>query len=493
MSQHLVVVDRVADWEGQLDPGLLVTARDYIAHRLESRSRQLKVINLCRSHRYLSTGYYVSLLAEARGDRVIPNVSTVLDLSRKSIYQWRTGALEVALGKRLSEREEESIVFSVHFGRTDEAALQPLADALFEHFPAPILEVELRRLGGWHLHRLQIGPSKTLQDETRKHLTEALNAYLGKRWRKPKSHAPSRYDLAVLHNPEEPMPPSNKRALAAFVKAGYRLGVDVDLITRQDYPQIAEWDALFIRETTSVNHHTFRFAKRAEAEGIVVIDDATSILRCTNKVYLADLLRTHKISAPQTEVLQRDRRLDVERFTYPVVVKIPDGAFSRGVHRVHDPTALRKVARELFQDSDLVLVQEYLPSEFDWRIGLIGGQPLYACRYFMSRGHWQIYHHQSDGRVAEGKSETLPIEAVPQAVVQTAQAAANLIGDGLYGVDLKENPDGVFVIEVNDNPNLDAGIEDAVLRDGLYEAVIREFIRRLESQAQEPRPNRRAR
>ena len=39
--------------------------------------------------------------------------------------------------------------------------------------------------------------------------------------------------------------------------------------------------------------------------------------------------------------------------------------------------------------------------------------------------------------------------------------AARCIGDGLYGVDLKETKDGVFVIEVNDNPNLDHGWEDS--------------------------------
>ena len=58
--------------------------------------------------------------------------------------------------------------------------------------------------------------------------------------------------------------------------------------------------------------------------------------------------------------------------------------------------------------------------------------------------------------------------------------AANLVGDGLYGVDLKETAEGVFVIEINDNPNIDRGIEDAVLGDALYETVLRSFIRRIE-------------
>ena len=36
------------------------------------------------------------------------------------------------------------------------------------------------------------------------------------------------------------------------------------------------------------------------------------------------------------------------------------------------------------------------------------------------------------------------------------------------------------VIEVNDNPNIDAGIEDHVLGDELYERIMRVFVDRLD-------------
>jgi glutathione synthase/RimK-type ligase-like ATP-grasp enzyme len=61
--------------------------------------------------------------------------------------------------------------------------------------------------------------------------------------------------------------------------------MEPELIEKEDYGRLAEFDALFIRETTGVNHHTYRFARRAEAEGLVVVDDPQSILKCTNKVY----------------------------------------------------------------------------------------------------------------------------------------------------------------------------------------------------------------
>ena len=62
--------------------------------------------------------------------------------------------------------------------------------------------------------------------------------------------------------------------------------------------------------------------------------------------------------------------------------------------------------------------------------------------------------------------------------------AANLIGDGLYGVDLKQTQKGVVVIEVNDNPNIDAGVEDKVLKDELYRILIADFVERLDRRRQ---------
>ena len=71
------------------------------------------------------------------------------------------------------------------------------------------------------------------------------------------------------------------------------------MIGKKDFDRIAEFDALWIRENTNIDHHTFRFAKRAEQEGLPVIDDPNSIIRCTNKVYLAELLNGNGVATPR--------------------------------------------------------------------------------------------------------------------------------------------------------------------------------------------------
>jgi glutathione synthase/RimK-type ligase-like ATP-grasp enzyme len=129
----------------------------------------------------------------------------------------------------------------------------------------------------------------------------------------------------------------------------------------------------------------------------------------------------------------------------------------------------------------MVILQEYLYSDFDWRIGIIDNQPLFACKYYMSKGHWQIYNWGEKGEENEGDHDTFQISEVPKIVLDTALKAAALIGDGLYGVDLKMVGDKVYVIEVNDNPNIDDGIEDMVLGEAIYDKIMDVFCTRIEN------------
>src|SRR5690606_7642455 len=46
---------------------------------------------------------------------------------------------------------------------------------------------------------------------------------------------------------------------------------------------------------------------------------------------------------------------------------------------------------------------------------------------------------------------------------------------------LKETPEGTVVIEVNDNPNIDLGYDDAVAGDAVYEALARHFLGAIEA------------
>jgi len=210
------------------------------------------------------------------------------------------------------------------------------------------------------------------------------------------------------------------------------------------------------------------------------------MLRCTNKVYLADLFRTHKVPSPRTWILHKGNiahlnLLEVEA-GFPIVIKIPDGSFSRGIVKVHTRQELDIKVAELFEQSALLLAQEFLYTDFDWRIGVFNNKALYACRYYMVKNHWQIYRHGSKC-TDSGKFDTLPTFEAPKAVLEAALKATHPIGDGLYGVDVKEKNGKGYVIEVNDNPNIDSGVEDSYLGDELYRLILTEFLRRMENRS----------
>ncbi|HPJ22019.1 MAG TPA: GNAT family N-acetyltransferase, partial [Clostridia bacterium] len=95
--------------------------------------------------------------------------------------------------------------------------------------------------------------------------------------------------------------------------------------------------------------------------------------------------------------------------------------------------------------------------------------------------HWQIYNWKEDGHDNfSGGFETVDIAEVPVKVLKTALKATALIGDGLYGVDLKESNGKVYVIEVNDNPSIEYGIEDKIAGTGLYHSIMQSIYNRIE-------------
>ena len=478
--RQLIIVTRLEDWPLDLPGVEKLTAREYLTQPAWSALRSARVYNLCRSYRYQTNGYYVSLLAAARGHKPLPAINTIQDFKSRSVVRLALAELGRLVEQSLKPLHSNEFVLSIYFGRNLARRHDRLSRALFGLFPAPLLKAEFIRLDeGWALRRLAPMAWSDIPETHRDFVVEAAQSYFAGYRPKRRTRRASRFDLALLVNPAEAAPPSDERALRRFERAGEEVGFSVERLEPQDIGRLAEFDGLLIRETTSVNHHTFQFARRAQAEGLEVIDDPDSILKCTNKVYLAELLQRNQIAAPRTLLVHRDNadRIEAE-LGLPVVLKQPDSAFSVGVVKVHDAAALKEAVAGLLKSSDLIVAQEYLPTAFDWRVGLIDGRPLYVCRYHMARGHWQIIHREGEKK-NEGGVDTMSIGEAPRAVIQTAVKAAALIGNGLYGVDLKEVDGKVLVIEVNDNPSIDAGVEDGVLKNALYREIMGVILQRV--------------
>jgi glutathione synthase/RimK-type ligase-like ATP-grasp enzyme len=478
----LIVVEDPAKWSLKIPGVTVVAARAYLTNPAYAEGRAVKVFNLCTSYRYQSLGYYVSLLAEARGHKPLPRITTIEDLKSRNLVRFLTEELDADIQRALAPIKSEEFELSIYFGRNFAQRYDALAQQFFRLLQAPLLRASFEHTRDqWRLRSLRPIAANEIPAQHLDFVVEAATAYFAGRHRRARRRAEPRFDLAILHDPSNPEPPSDEKALTKFEAAAEAVGFEVELITKADRGRLSEFDALFIRETTAVNHYTYRFARRAAADGAVVIDDPESILKCTNKVYLAELLSRHNVPMPRTVMVHRDNvHQIVPTLSLPCVLKAPDSAFSLGVSKVEDEQALAARVQELLGRSELIVAQEWLPTEFDWRVGVIDRRALYVCKYFMAPGHWQIIDRSAGREPAEGPWQALSVGEAPEEVVKTALKAANLIGDGLYGVDLKQVGNRCVVIEVNDNPSIECGVEDGVLKDALYREIMGTFLRRVE-------------
>jgi glutathione synthase/RimK-type ligase-like ATP-grasp enzyme len=478
----LIVTDRRHDWPFEIPGATLVTARRYLAEPDTGADAGVQLINLCRTGRYQGRGYYVSLLAEARGQRPMPDVKTVEDLKSEARLQALAAELDPLAAETLTHDSSDLFELDAYFGRDPAERHQAIAQQLFANVRAPLLRALFRRAEGrWSLEKVEAIGVADIPSQHRAFLVEAAKGFVTDA-QAPKSQrsAKDRPRLAILWDPKEPHKPSNEEALQRLLKAAPWVGLDAELIQPDALERLSEFDALFNRASPDVNGPTYEFARRAEALGMPVVDDPESILKCLNKVFMHELMNRHRIPQPQTLITHR-ANLDqvVPTLGLPCVLKLPDSGFGLDVVKIEDEEQLKREAERFFKVSELIIAQQWLPTGFDWRVGVYDRRPLFVAKYFMAPGHWKVNQVTEGERLIEGKTEAMAVGEAPEVVVSTAVRAANLIGRGLYGVDLKQVGDRCYLIEVNCNPNIDAGNEDQVLGDALYREVLGVFARRI--------------
>lgn len=481
MYKTILVTDRLETPPLDLE---VITFEQYLEDYPKRGEPRTRVINLCDTEHYLSRGYYCSLLAESRRHRVLPSVNTINDLSYPEDSAGSLEPLQTLFPKVVGELNEP-VVLDIYFGWTEAEEWKKIARSLFDRYASPFLKATLTR--GRNGIDLKVTQGNLADLDTGEQTTfyDRLKIFTEQVWRSPNRRNKFRWDMAILYDPEEATAPSDAEAIKRFVKAAAKVGIQAELVKSGELKYLSQYDALFIRETTRIDHPTYRLSRKAEMEGLVVMDDPSSIMRCCNKIFLHDAFSYNKVQAPTTLVAANSDSDTLERIEgaieYPMVLKMPESSFSIGVYKVKDRDELKLKLETMLTTSALALVQEYLYTDFDWRIGVLNGRAIYACKYFMASDHWQIYNHDSKVKVEQaGGHKTIPTFEVPKNVLDAALKASSIIGNGLYGVDLKQVGKQVYVIEVNDNPSIEHEVEDGYLGDELYMMIMQEFVNRLE-------------
>lgn len=265
-------------------------------------------------------------------------------------------------------------------------------------------------------------------------------------------------------------------ALTNFRLAAFERGHELDFLFKNELKYLKNYDGILIRALTDPLNTSYVVARTAEMLGKRVLDHSDAILICCDKVNMYARLSAGGVPIPETRMMAEAdlsaltaARLFEELGT-PLVLKAPNSSFSAYVDKVTSPEDFVRVGRRFLRRADRLIVQQYMPSEFDWRVISLAGNVLAVLRYQFAPQQWKAM-----GRSQEGEWATVvgvPMEQAAPGLIATALKAANSIGDSLYGVDLKEIDGQYYVIEVNDNPTIAAGEEDQA-DAGIYDAIIR--------------------
>jgi len=270
-------------------------------------------------------------------------------------------------------------------------------------------------------------------------------------------------------------------ALSNFRMAAFQMGHQLDFLFRSDIQLLDSYDAVFIRALTDPMNATYAVSRLAQMKGKMVLDDPESIRICCDKVNMYAHLLRGDVSMPETsfvntgEVNEENARELFEAYGLPLVLKAPESSFSSKVERVSTVDEFVKVGKRFLRRTDRIIAQQYLPSEFDWRVVTLAGRVLAIVKYIIPEKCWRIIDKTEDGKRATCKVSAVRRDEVDSRLIRIALQASKAIGKGLYGVDIKEVNGEFYVIEVNDNPNIDAGYEDQQSPD-IYKWVIQHLV-----------------
>lgn len=266
------------------------------------------------------------------------------------------------------------------------------------------------------------------------------------------------------------------QALQIFAEKAKSLGCEFVILGREIMEKMDLFDSIFIRATTDPLFTAYTVSRLAEEMGKKVIDDSESIRICSNKVAVYYRLKRHGIPMPETRIVYSvgEAKSCAEELGYPVVVKSPNSRFSLFVEKANNLEELSVIMKRFIRRSKAVILQQFIPTTFDWRIGVLNGKAIYACKYLIPKGGWRIRDYVGNKKIW-GDVIAVKVDNLPKKLRKIAIDAGKSIGNGLYGVDIKEVNGNYYVIEVNDNPTIMHGYEDAKNPE-IYEKIIKALL-----------------
>jgi glutathione synthase/RimK-type ligase-like ATP-grasp enzyme len=272
---------------------------------------------------------------------------------------------------------------------------------------------------------------------------------------------------------------SERNALLKFKSTAESMGHSFEFIYKDDISKISDYDALFIRAITDPSSCAYIVSRLAEQSGLKVIDDPHSIRTCSNKVILHDIFQKNNIPSPGSILFYGDYSTEnideiFKSLGHPVIIKTPYTRFSSHVEKASNEAEFIEISKYLLRKTKVLVVQEYVQSDFDWRVGILRNEVLYLCKYYIPKGGWKV-KSKINGKNVWGDTIAVGRDSISPELKELSIRLSKCVGKGFYGLDVKETNHGYKVIEINDNPSIYYGDEDAVDKD-IYEKIISEFL-----------------
>ena len=128
MNNVLILLDKQDDWKPYCESNSVLEVCDYLKNDFVDKEHDL-VINLSSDYSYNSEGYYCSLLAQARKQKIIPSVDVINKIEtergvrmdrnlQKLCYQWI----------QKNNIKDDIWYMNIFFGKTKKKNLKELQD-----------------------------------------------------------------------------------------------------------------------------------------------------------------------------------------------------------------------------------------------------------------------------------------------------------------------------------------------------------------------------
>src|SRR5690606_27794902 len=168
---------------------------------------------------------------------------------------------------------------------------------------------------------------------------------------------------------------------------------------------LRNYDGILIRALTDPLNTSYVVARTAEMLGKRVLDHSDAIRVCCDKVNMYSRLMSAGVSLPETRFLEEAELTAVkaarlfEELGTPLVLKAPNSSFSAYVDKVTTPEAFVRVGKRFMRRADRIVVQQYIPSEFDWRVITLAGRGPAVLRDAVAPAQWIYKDRTPYGRV----------------------------------------------------------------------------------------------